>query len=249
MLGYSLNSFRLSNLNFHDASSPRSSQVIRLQMNADDTDQLLKACKSRDVKLSGVLAAAGIVAARSSKELPDGQWEKYSVTTLVDCRPFLEPSLPCNHIGFYHSAIINSHDIKGGENIWDLAERTHKSFENAKNSNKHFTDMGDLNFLMLRALENPGLTPSGSLRTCLISVFEDAIFDQSNEQWEELGLEDCLGCASVHGIGPAIAIFHKVQDGELDCACVYPSPLLQREPMNGVVETMKKVLVEGCSMG
>ncbi|KAL9688922.1 hypothetical protein QQ045_033349 [Rhodiola kirilowii] len=248
MLGYSLNSFRLSNLDFHDANSPRSSQVIRLQLNAHDTDQILKACKSREIKLSGVLAAAGVIAARSSKELPDGQWEKYSVTTLIDCRPFLDPPLPDNHIGFYHSAIINTHDIKGGEDLWDLAKRTFSSFESAKTSNKHFTDMGDLNFLMLRALENPGLTPSGSLRTCLISVFEDTIVEQSNEMCQELGLEDMLGCASIHGIGPSIGIFHKVQDGELDCACVYPSPLFLREHMNKVVDDMKRVLVEGCML-
>lgn len=42
MLGYSLNSFRLSNFEFQDSVSPRSSQVIRLQMNAQDTDCLLK---------------------------------------------------------------------------------------------------------------------------------------------------------------------------------------------------------------
>lgn len=41
MLGYSLNSFRLSNLDFVDADSPRGSQVVRLQMNSDDTQKLL----------------------------------------------------------------------------------------------------------------------------------------------------------------------------------------------------------------
>ena len=41
MLGYSLNSFRMSNLDFVDADSPRGSQVVRLQMNSDDTQKLL----------------------------------------------------------------------------------------------------------------------------------------------------------------------------------------------------------------
>lgn len=60
---------------------------------------ILQACKLREIKLSGVLAAAAVIAARSSKELPDGQWEKYSVTTLVDCRPFLDPPLANSHVG------------------------------------------------------------------------------------------------------------------------------------------------------
>lgn len=41
MLGYSLNSFRLSNLNFMNTVSPRSSRVVRLQMNAEDTAKIL----------------------------------------------------------------------------------------------------------------------------------------------------------------------------------------------------------------
>lgn len=41
MLGYSLNSLRLENLGFMDANSPRSSQVVRLQMTAVDTEKLV----------------------------------------------------------------------------------------------------------------------------------------------------------------------------------------------------------------
>ncbi|KAJ6698366.1 GATA ZINC FINGER PROTEIN-RELATED [Salix purpurea] len=41
MLGYSLNSFRLSNLDFVDADSPRGSRVARLQLDSDDTQKLL----------------------------------------------------------------------------------------------------------------------------------------------------------------------------------------------------------------
>uniref|UniRef100_A0A2P2IHZ4 Condensation domain-containing protein n=1 Tax=Rhizophora mucronata TaxID=61149 RepID=A0A2P2IHZ4_RHIMU len=41
LLGYSLNSFRLSNLDFLDAASPRCSQVVRLQMNPVDTSRLI----------------------------------------------------------------------------------------------------------------------------------------------------------------------------------------------------------------
>lgn len=42
MLGYSVNSFRLTNLRFVDATkSPRCSEVVRLQMDPDDTSRLL----------------------------------------------------------------------------------------------------------------------------------------------------------------------------------------------------------------
>jgi hypothetical protein len=41
VLGYSLNAFRFSNLSFVDTDSPRSSRMVRLQLNADETKRLL----------------------------------------------------------------------------------------------------------------------------------------------------------------------------------------------------------------
>lgn len=41
MLGYSVNSFRLTNLKFKDTKFPRSTQVVRLLINPDDTRRIL----------------------------------------------------------------------------------------------------------------------------------------------------------------------------------------------------------------
>lgn len=249
MLGYSLNSLRLSNISFVDADSPRFSQVLRLQLNRDETGRLVEGCKSRGIKLCGALAAAGLIAARSTKYFPSHQREKYAVVTLVDCRSILEPVLSDDYLGFYHSAILNTHDVNGEEELWELATRSYTSFANAKNSDKHFTDMNDLNFLMCKAIDNPGLTPASSLRTAVISVFEDPIVDETNKLHQEIGLEDYIGCSSVHGVGPSIAIFDTIRDGWLDCACVYPSPLHSREQLQQLIDDMKKILVEGGSFG
>lgn len=154
-----------------------------------------------------------------------------------------QPAL--NDSGFYHSAILNIHLVKGGENLWDLASKSYMAFANSKKCNKHFSDMADLNFLMCKAIDNPGLTASSSLRSSLISVFEDPVFDNSSKMQRELGVEDYIGCSSVHGIGPSIAIFDTIRDGQLDCACVYPSPLHSREQMQELVDNMKTVLVDG----
>ncbi|KAK7268015.1 hypothetical protein RIF29_20697 [Crotalaria pallida] len=246
MLGYSLNAFRLGNLGFVDADSPRRSRVVRLQFNADETHSLVTGCKSRGIKLCGAIAAAGMIASRASKHLPEHQKEKYAVVTLIDCRSSLDPVLCSNHLGFYHSAIMNTHDVCG-ETLWELAERSYTSFVNAMNCNKHFSDMSDLNYLMCKAIENPGLTPSSSLRTALISVFEDTVIDDSAEIHKELGLEDYVGCASAHGIGPSLAVFDTIRDGKLDCAFVYPWPLHSREQIQELVNHMKRILVDGCN--
>ncbi|CAA2970484.1 Hypothetical predicted protein [Olea europaea subsp. europaea] len=245
MLGYSLNSLRLANLSFKDTEAPRMSRVVRLQLNSEDTDRILSGCNSREIKLCGLLASAAILATHSSKGLLHDQWEKYAVVTLTDCRSNLDPVLSKHHMGFYHSAILNTHDVGGGENLWELAKRTYNSFANAKNNKKHFSDMADINFLMCKAIENPGLTPSGSLRTSLISVFEDVVINHSNKEHQGIGIEDFMGCASVHGVGPSLAIFDTIRDGELDCACVYPSPLHSRQQMHEFVDEMKRILLNG----
>ncbi|XP_073135450.1 uncharacterized protein [Henckelia pumila] len=246
MLGYSVNSLRLSNLKFKNTKLPRFSEVIRLKINTHYTAKILTGCKSRGIKLCGALAAAGLMAGHSTKLDSDHKLKKkYGVVTLTDCRTILDPSLSTQHFGFYHSAILNTHTMKGTENFWDLAQRCFMDFEEYKKCNRHFSDMADLNFLMCKAIENPSLTASSSLRTSLISVFEDPVMDGSNQMQQDLGVEDYIGCGSVHGVGPSIAFFDTIRDGELDCACVYPAPLHSREQMSELVDRMKKIMIDG----
>ncbi|KAL3532112.1 hypothetical protein ACH5RR_005633 [Cinchona calisaya] len=243
VLEYSVNSFRLTNLKFKDVKWPRFSEIARLQMNPHETNQIIIGCKLRGIKLCGALAAAGLIAAHSSRTSPD-QRKKYGVLTLNDCRSILDPPLSPHNFGFYHSAILNSHTVKEGENLWDLASRCYKAFENSKKCNKHFSDMADLNFLLCKAVENPSLTASSSLRTSFISVFEESVIDNSNKIQKGVGLDDYLGCASVHGVGPSVALFDTIRDGKLDCLCVYPSPLHSRDQMEELVQKMKTLLID-----
>lgn len=245
ILGYTFNGLRFSNLEFKDPVSKRSTKMIRFQLSSEETDGILSACKSKGIKLCALFAAAFFIAARSSKSIPDNQFEKYAVVMLADCRALLEPVLTDQHCGFYYSGILNTHDVKGGEDLWELAKRTYSSFANAKNNHKHFSDMADLNFLMSKAIENPGLTPSSSMRTSLISVFEDPAVDSSNQVPADIGLVDYIGCASVHGVGPSVAIFDTIRNGALDCACVYPSPLHSRDQMQGLIDEMVKIMIDG----
>ncbi|KAJ0622056.1 putative chloramphenicol acetyltransferase-like domain superfamily [Helianthus annuus] len=243
MIGYSVNSFRFSNLEFKENGVPNSTQLVRMKIGVEDTEKILSACKAKDIKLFVLLAAAGIIAARASKNLSNDKTEKYSLTTLMDCRSLLEPVLSDHHIGFYHSALLNNHDVKGGEDLWELAQKIYASLTTAKDSNKHFTDMADLNLLMCKVVDNPGLTPSSSLRTSLISLFDETLVENTNQCHKDIGLLDYVGCASVHGASPSLAIFDTIRDGELDCACVYPSPTHSREQMQAFVDHMKQILI------
>ncbi|KAL2323064.1 hypothetical protein Fmac_027443 [Flemingia macrophylla] len=242
MLAYSLTSLRLTTLKFIDTKHPRLSHVLRLQLNQNHTTQLLAGCKWSGIKLCGALVAAGLMAAHCSKRSS----RKYGVVTFTDCRSSLEPPLSDN-FGFYHSAILNTHEVKGGESMWELAKRTYEAFAKSKRCNKHLSDMADLSFLMCKAIENPGLTPSSSLRTSVMAVFEDTVVDNGGSLQRQVGVEDYVGCASVHGVGPSIGIFDTVRDGSLDCVCVYPAPLHSRQQVQEILDNMKAILIQGAN--
>ncbi|XP_068661051.1 uncharacterized protein [Aristolochia californica] len=245
LAGYSLNMMRWAHLEFEDVGTRRSTEVIRMQMGEEETRTIVEGCKARGIKLCGAIAAAGLIAARSSKskQLEDTQTENYSIVTLLDCRKLLDPVLHDHNLGFYHSGILNTHNISKGEKLWDVAARCYDALSNSINADKHFKDMGDLNFLMCKAIDNPGLTPSASLRTSFMVVFEEPEIEDGSLELSGLGLQDYLGCSSIHGVGPSIAIFDTIRDGRLDCACVYPSPLHSRKQMTNLVDNMKIVLI------
>ncbi|WVZ68060.1 hypothetical protein U9M48_017050 [Paspalum notatum var. saurae] len=243
MVGYSINGLRTSTLPFQETGTERSTQMLRLGLGRDETTRLLDACKENGVRLCSAMAAATMLAARQSKPLESGQQETYSVVTLINCRKFLEPALDDHNVGFFYSAITNTHTIDGDEGLWELAKRCHDSYTGAKSNKKHLTDISDLNFLMCRALDNPQLTTAGALRTALVSVFEEPVVaDDMAELQSKAGVEDCVCCATVHGIGPSIAVFDSIKDGRLDCECVYPSPLHSRKQVQEIFDKVKQIL-------
>ncbi|KAK1309674.1 hypothetical protein QJS10_CPA08g01447 [Acorus calamus] len=185
--GVGVNAFRSANLAFEDARfDDWSSEVVRVSFGLEESERIINACQVRGIKLCGALVAAALMAAHASKNLEQDQPETYSVVALVDCQKILQPPLDDHAVGFYHSGILNTHTIKAGEDLWEVAHRCYKTFSDSKASNKHFSDVGDLNFLMCKAIDNPALTPSSSMRTAFLSVFEDPLIiddDGEEEGW------------------------------------------------------------------
>ncbi|KAL5228561.1 hypothetical protein ABZP36_016826 [Zizania latifolia] len=245
MVGYSINGLRTSTLPFEVTGTERSTQMLRLGFDREETRRLLDACKQNGVKLCAAMAAATLLSARRSKQLKSNQQETYSIATLINCRKFLEPTLDDHNVGFYHSAITNTHTIHGEEGLWELAKRCQDSYGNSKNNKKHLTDISDLNFLMCRAIENPQLTTASALRTALVSVFEEPVVYDLTDLQSKAGVEDFVCCATVHGIGPSIGMFDCIRDGQLDFACMYPCPLHSRKQMQEIFHRVKQILHEG----
>ncbi|KAL8140979.1 hypothetical protein V2J09_007000 [Rumex salicifolius] len=206
MLGYSLNSFRLSNIEFVDTRSPRRTQLASLRLEPEASTRLLQEKGDQGV---GSACSGGI----------DGG-------------------------AAHQGGCPISKDINGRERLWDLAERTYRSSDAAKTKNKHFSDMADLTFLMCRAIENPGLTPSSSLRTSFLSVFEDVPTHDDEPDYMAAGVVDYIATSSVHGVGPTLALFAQIRDGGLDCRYAYPSPLHSRDQIRTLLHHVKTIVME-----
>lgn len=244
ILGYSLGSRRHAMLPFLNVEQlERRSETTCLKLSVGDTQKLFKECSVQRTNRLGALTAAGLKATAILKKL-GSRSEHYAVVTLLDCRPLLEPVLSKSTVGFYHSAILNTHQVSEGVDFWELARRCSGAVEGAVSRRKHFRDMGDVGLLMCQAMQTPQLTPFASMRTSTLVIFEEAMVDElAADARREVGLLEYIGCSSVHGVGPSIAIFDTLRQGALHCTCVYPSPLHSRTQITHLLHTMMRILV------
>ncbi|KAL3699074.1 hypothetical protein R1sor_017096 [Riccia sorocarpa] len=242
VIGYSLGSRRHSLLPFADPDEQRRSKFIHSVLSVEQTQLLLDACIRADTCVYGALCAAGLKAAAILKQLARKS-EHYALVTFVDCREYLEPKLSQSTVGFYHSALMNTYDVNEVTDFWKLAQRCSSTLDKAMKNRKHFTDMGDLNFLMFQAISHPALTPSSSMRTSQLALFRDPVRVEIEDLAQEMGVEHYVSCSSIHGVGPALAVFDSVRKGALHLTGVYPSPLYSRSQMRSYVNAMINLLV------
>ena len=158
-----------------------------------------------------------------------------------------------NFVGFYHSAVMNTYYIQGEDmDFWELARKCSSTLEEAIKRRKHFTDMGDVGLLMCQAIQRPHLTPFSSLRTSTLVVFDNEEYvqnvqdqkkdEQLRDDFDELGLLEYVGCSSIHGVGPSIAIFDCFHQGALYLNCVFPYPLHSHSQMQELVSNIISIL-------
>lgn len=246
VLGYSLTSRRHGLLPFIDINPPRRSEIAHLSCSVEQTQKILQMCVTQKTNLFGALSAAGLKAAATCKQIGNHS-ENFGMITLVDCRNLLDPVLSSSTVGFYHSAVLNTHNLNETVEFWDMARRCSNSLDNAMKNRKHFTDIGDVNFLVCQAMQHPHLTPSSSLRTSLMVLFKEPVFDDMEDLKKAVHLENYIGCSSVHGVGPSVVIFDIIQHGALTCTCVYPAPLHSRQQIEGVLNSMRSILLMAVS--
>jgi hypothetical protein len=201
-------------------------------------------CQHHNLTLFGAIHAAALKAVASLNKVGD-KGEHYGTTVLLQCRHRLQPVLPGSALGFYHSAMLRTTHTSETDPFWDLAEKCSTDFDGAVKNRKHFTDMGDLNGLMMQAIRIPHLTPKSSLRTSVLSMSFDPVYEDLGEAAAGLDIKDNLACSSVHGVGPCLAIFPFLRNGCLRISFVYPSPLFSRSQIQKLVDCILFYLSAG----
>lgn len=240
-LGYGIVSRKHAYLPFDHTNKPRKSRLIRASLSPKATDDLLQACKKNNSLLYGAIEAAGLKAAADMKKVGK-RGEHYGTVVLLNCRNLLEPRILESHVGFYHAAMMKTIHVSETESFWEVAVKCTTKYNEAIKAKKHFMDMGDLNALMVQAMRFPNLTPSGTLRSTLLSLTAEPLHQDLGPSAMHLNLTDHLVCTSNHGIGSCLAIFYFIRDAKLEFSFIYASPLFTRPKMQDLVNSILSYL-------
>jgi hypothetical protein len=240
-LGYGIVSRKHAYLPFDHTNKPRKSRLIRASLSPKATDDLLQACEKNNSLLYGAIEAAGLKAAADMKKVGK-RGEHYGTVVLLNCRNLLEPRILESHVGFYHAAMMKTIHVSETESFWEVAGKCTTKYNEAIKAKKHFKDMGDLNALMVQGMRFPNLTPSGSLRSTLLSLTAEPLYQDLGPSAMHLNLTDHLVCTSNHGIGSCLAIFYFIRDAKLEFSFIYASPLFTRPTMQDLVNSILSYL-------
>ncbi|KAJ7551000.1 hypothetical protein O6H91_07G129100 [Diphasiastrum complanatum] len=244
MIGYGLLATKHAYLPLENTDAPRRSRLVRSIFSRDSTRELIHGCSTNATNLFGALSAACMKAVAAFKKVGD-KGEHYGSAVLLNCREMLDPAILPSSVGFYHSAMLRTLHVTESTPFWKLAKKCSDQVEEAIKNSKHFTDMWDLNTLMVQAMNFPNLTPSGSLRTTLLSLYYDPIQESfADAAASSLNLKDCVTCSSIGGVGPCLAMFPFLRDGCLHISFIYCSPLFSQFHIQNIVDKIKDLLTQ-----
>eukprot|EP00850_Spirogloea_muscicola_P014244 SM000101S09242 [mRNA] locus=s101:17826:21013:- [translate_table: standard] len=210
------------------------------------TVALLSACEKEGTTVHGAECAALLKAVAAVKGIKENKMETYGMTSVFDVRKYLEPPLPSNSLGMFYSALPAAEKVGESTDIWDLARQISQTAAVAEAKGKHFTEMSVLNMLFSQALKHPALTPDHSLRTSLVAAFTNAPHQATWRKVDQICLNESLGpFASIHGVGPCIALGDTLQAGpDLHLGLVYAAPLYSRKQVKEVASLMRRQLMD-----
>ncbi|CAI5979945.1 unnamed protein product [Closterium sp. NIES-65] len=231
-----------------------------LHLDKQETEILLAALASRSCSLFSLECAAALKAVADAKQL-GSRAETFNVTSIMNCRPLLDPPLPPDAMGVFTSGLPLKQPANQDLELWDVARTVDADLATAVGQKKHFIDMPVLELLFSMAMKTPTLSPECSLRTSFMSAITESPFPMdwpSNEGQGHVDgvvgggneglapqLEGFVGpIFATHGVGPSISVGDALCDGELHIYINFVSPLFSQEFIAGFVKLFQRYFEE-----
>ncbi|CAI5948392.1 unnamed protein product [Closterium sp. NIES-65] len=231
-----------------------------LHLDKQETESLLAALASRSCSLFSLECAAALKAVADAKQL-GSRTETFNVTSIMNCRPLLDPPLPPDTMGVFTSGLPLKQPANQDLELWDVARTVDADLATAVGQKKHFIDMPVLELLFSTAMKTPTLSPECSLRTSFMSAITESPFPMDWPANEGQGhvdgvvgggneglapqLEGFVGpIFATHGVGPSISVGDALCDGELHIYINFVSPLFSQEFIAGFVKLFQRYFEE-----
>ncbi|CAI5509095.1 unnamed protein product [Closterium sp. Naga37s-1] len=170
-----------------------------LHLDKQETESLLAALASRSCSLFSLECAAALKAVADAKQL-GSRTETFNVTSIMNCRPLLDPPLPPDAMGVFTSGLPLKQPANQDLELWDVARTVDADLATAVGQKKQFIDMPVLELLFSTAMKTPTLSPECSLRTSFVSAITESPFPMDWPANEEEGRTDGVSGGGDEGL-------------------------------------------------
>ncbi|CAI5478524.1 unnamed protein product [Closterium sp. Yama58-4] len=263
-LGYVRNAMASSQAPFQPGRADFRTNQFRstfscLRFDKQETERLLAALASRSCSLFSLECAAALKAVADAKQL-GSRTETFNVTSIMNCRPLLDPPLPPDAMGVFTSGLPLKQPANQELPLWDVARAVDADLAAAVGQKKQFTDMPVLELLFSTAMKTPTFSPECSLRTSFMSAITESPFPMDWPANEEGHVDGASGGGdeglapqvegfvgpifATHGVGPSISVGDAICDGKLHVYINFVSPLFSHDFIAGFVKLFKQYFEE-----
>ncbi|CAI5486985.1 unnamed protein product [Closterium sp. Naga37s-1] len=226
-VGYVRNAMASSHAPFQPGRADSRTNQFRssfacLRFSKQETESLLAPLASHSCSLFSLECAAALKAVADAKQL-GSRTETFNVTSIMNCRPLLDPPLPPDAMGVFTSGLPLKQPANQDLPLWDVARTVDADLAAAVGQKKQFVDMPVLELLFSTAMKTPTLSPECSQRTSFMSAITESPFPMDWPANEGEGhvdgvtgggdegfmpqLEGFVGpIFATHGVGPSISV-------------------------------------------
>lgn len=211
-------------------------RILPLNLSPENTEKLVRQSRKNRVSLNSCLSAAIILAVirnlYNERSLP----VRYFI--FADLRPYLEPPVPENNLGSYHSMMRLSVTVSGEQDFWGLARQVNEQVYTSSKAGEKFIQPL-LSGKMMRMFIRLKKIRMGTTALSYPGVFNVA------PNYGETKVKGVHGFVSNFPIGPEFTATARIFDRRLWLDCVYLDGEMDNEKAKAVAGEVMAILQGG----